>query len=175
MMGMRLVCILAGTIVFVSCGGGAQDDLEQFIAETKSRPSGKIEAIPTYPPYESFIYSATSMRSPFDRPIDIQARVIAARNSNVRPNLTRTPEHLESFDLTSLSMVGTITWGPSLYAMIQDHTGQVHNVLPGNYLGKNHGKILSIDNTKLELMEIVSDGLDGWVERPRVLALVEKD
>lgn len=171
----RVLVVTFLSLGLVACSGGAQDDLEQFISQTKSRPAGKIEAIPSYPPYESFVYSAASMRSPFDRPIDIQARVIALKNSNVRPNLTRTKEHLESFDLTSLSMVGTITWGPNLYAMIEDRTGQVHNVLPGNFLGKNHGKILSIDNTKIELMEIVSDGLDGWVERPRVLALVEKD
>ncbi|MPT42782.1 MAG: hypothetical protein E2599_04395, partial [Klebsiella sp.] len=32
----------------------------------------------------------------------------------------------------------------------------------GDYLGRNHGKILVIDDSKIDVMEIVPDGEGGW-------------
>ncbi|MFT7558196.1 MAG: type IV pilus assembly protein PilP [Flavobacteriales bacterium] len=169
-----LVLLVAFT--FVGCGGdGSHSDLKLYISTVMKTPAGKIDPIPVYPPYESYIYSAASMRSPFDRPIDIKRRVFARTNSDLKPDLNRTKEVLEGFDLNGLSMVGSLDWDGAKYALIKDRSGMVHRVLPSNYIGKNHGKVVEVEATKIELIEIVSDGLDGWVERPRVLALVEKD
>jgi type IV pilus assembly protein PilP len=42
----------------------------------------------------------------------------------------------------------------------------------GNYLGRNHGKIVELTETYLAVVEIVTDGTsDGWVERPRTIEL----
>jgi len=172
---MKLIFISLALVLLVSCGGGEHSDLRNFIDETKARPAGRIEPIPTFPPYETYVYSSASVRSPFDRPIDIQRRVYAKANSNVRPDFNRTKEYLESFDLASLSMVGTLKKGSSLWALVKDPSGGILRVARGNYMGQNHGKVITVDNTKIELIEIVSDGLDGWVERPRLLALSKKD
>jgi len=161
--------------ILTACGGSSNEDLKEYIKMVKAKPAGKIDELPTYPPYETFIYSSAGIRSPFDRPVDIKQRTIAKANSNVRPDFNRTKEYLESFDISALSMVGVVRWDSKLYALIHDNNGGVTRVLPGNYLGKNYGRIVHIDNNKVELIEIVSDGLDGWVERPRVLTLVEKD
>lgn len=172
---MRLILISVFCFSLFACGGSEHADLSAFIEETKARPAGRIEPIPTFPPYESYIYASASLRSPFDRPIDIQRRVYAKANSNIRPDFNRTKEYLESFDLASLAMVGTLKKGASLWALVQDPSGGIFRVSSGNYIGQNHGKVVTVDNTKIELIEIVSDGLDGWVERPRLLALSKKD
>ena len=52
--------------------------------------------------------------------------------------------------------------------------GGVHRVKVGDYLGRNHGKILVIDDSKIDVMEIVPDGEGGWLERPRSLSLKER-
>jgi len=150
-------------------------DLNEFIQITKDKPAGKIEPIPTYPPYENFIYASASLRSPFDKPIDIQQRRFSGTRSDVTPDFNRVKEHLEGFDFASLAMVGTLRKGGSLWALVRDSSGGISRVSPGNYIGKNHGRIIGVDNTKIELIEIVSDGLDGWVERPRLLALANKE
>jgi type IV pilus assembly protein PilP len=172
---MRSVIISFLLLGLLSCGGNDHRDLSEFIAKTKQRPAGRIEPIPTFPPYESYIYSSASLRSPFDRPIDIQRRVYAQANSDVRPDFNRVKEPLESFDLASLSMVGTLKMGGGLWALVEDPSGGILKVASGNYIGQNHGKVVAVDNSKIELIEIVSDGLDGWVERPRLLALSKKD
>jgi len=174
---LKLVAIsVFGLLALQGCGlGGQGDDIENYIQQVKSRPAGTIEPIPAFRPYESFIYGATALRSPFELPVEVERRVFAQSNSNIKPDLDREKEYLESFDFASLSMVGSIKKGGTLWGLVLDGQGVVHWVTTGNFLGKNHGKIISTQETKLELIEIVSDGLKGWVERPRVLALSEKD
>jgi len=71
-----------------------------------------------------------------------------------------------------LNMVGTIQReGDGLYALIKDNKLVIHRVLPGNFMGRNHGKILNITPGKIDLMELVPDGQGGWVERPRTVTL----
>ena len=53
-----------GTILVAGCSGG-QSDLEKWIAESKKKPGGHIEALPEVKPYETFTYNANGMRSPF--------------------------------------------------------------------------------------------------------------
>lgn len=173
---MRIFISLLVVLSLCACtSGGAHSDLKDFISKTKDRPAGKIEPIPTYPPYESFVYASAAKRSPFDKPVDIQQRRYAGKRSDVSPDFNRVKEYLENFDFAGLAMVGTLQKGESLWALVRDPSGGISRVAPGNFLGKNHGRIVAVDGAKIELIEIVSDGLDGWVERPRLLALANKE
>ena len=49
----------------------------------------------------------------------------------------------------------------------------MHKVQPGNYLGQNDGKVTDITTGKISLVEIVPDGLGGYIERPASLALAD--
>ncbi len=149
-------------------------DLRAYIDQTKSRPAGNIEPIPPFRPFEAYIYSAAAKRSPFDRPVEVKRRLMAVSNSNVTPDFNRTREFLEGFDLNSIKMVGNIQKGGVLWALLSDPEGSIHWVKDGNYVGKNHGRIVETAENKIEIIEIVSDGLDGWVERPNVIALSEE-
>ena len=53
---------------FIVLGGCSQDvsDLQAFIAQTKSAHVGSVKPIPSFKPYESFSYSATELRDPFE-------------------------------------------------------------------------------------------------------------
>ena len=175
---MKRVIFYLSTLTFVvGCGFGGQNhqDLRDYIAETKAKPAGKIPDIPSFKPFEAFIYSAASLRSPFDKPLDIQQRVFARATKDIQPDFNRPKEYLERFDFNALSMVGTLEQQATLWALILDDSGGIHRVTVGNYLGKNHGRVIEATQTKLEVIEIVSDGLEGWLERPRVLALTEKE
>ena len=39
-------------------------------------------------------------------------------------------------------------------------------------MGMNQGRIVGISPTQIDLVEIVPDGRDGYVERPRTLVLI---
>jgi type IV pilus assembly protein PilP len=88
-----------------------------------------------------------------------------------RPSTRRNREFLEGFSLDTLKMVGTFKVGNNFYGLVQSKDGLVHKVQPGNYLGQNDGKITEITGSKISLVEIVPDGLGGYIERPASLGL----
>ena len=67
-------------------------------------------------------------------------------------------------------MVGTLKLSGHTFALIQTKDGLVHRVTEGNYLGQAEGKITEIAPSKIVLVEIVPDGLGGYMERPAALA-----
>ncbi len=167
-----LAMILAA---LTACGSSSDHrDLQQYIEDTKARPSGQVEPLPAFQPYRPFSYSAITMRSPFDPPAREEDRRELS-GKQVQPDLNREREYLESFNVANLTMVGTLTKSGQLWALINDGQGGIHAVTQGNYLGKNHGRIVTASRSQLELLEIVADGANGWVERPRIIELKEKE
>lgn len=155
--------------VFVAACSGQMDELQQKVAEIKSRPGERIEPMPEIKPYEAFVYNDGSMRSPF-------VPSAPARNdmaNAVRPDQKRPREFLEQFPLDTMKMVGTLQLQGRNYGLVQGKDGLVHRVLPGNFIGQNDGKIVGIASTKISIIEIVPDGLGGYIERPAALALSE--
>jgi type IV pilus assembly protein PilP len=61
--------------------------------------------------------------------------------------------------------------GGVLFGLVQTKDGLVHRVIVGNYIGQNDGKITGITPSKIDVREIVPDGLGGYIERPTGLAL----
>ena len=51
-------------------------------------------------------------------------------------------EYLERYELDTLSMVGTFSNEESYWALVRDPEGVIHRVPVGNYIGKNHGKVV---------------------------------
>ena len=162
----RIVCAVSlAACVTAGCSGG-QSDLKKWIAETKKRPGGRIQPIPEVKPYETFVYSANTMRSPF-QPLSPNF----ANGAGVRPSVRRNREFLEGFSLDTLKMVGTFKVGKNFYGLVQSKDGLVHKVQPGNYIGQNDGKVTEITGSKISVVEIIPDGLGGYIERPASLAL----
>lgn len=172
---------VAGAGLLLSCAinqgcsfGGDHDDLRTFIAEVKNRPQGAIEPLPPLRTYDAYIYNVTAMRSPFDQPVDTK-QIVKQGDPKVQPDWGREREYLESYSIDSLTMVGTLNKEGRSWALVKDREGGINRVTVGNYLGKDHGKIISTSATQIDLIEIVSDGLGGWLQRPRTLKLSEKE
>ena len=151
-----------------ACGGGS-DDLDVYINQIKARPGGRIEPLPEITPYETFNYIADrqGIRSPF-RPDTPQA---AGGGSGPRPDVERSREYLESFPLDTLGMVGTLHIDETMYGLVQTTDGLIHRVIPGNYIGQNDGRITEISESEIELVEIISDGIGGYIERDAAVGL----
>lgn len=169
------VCL---TSLLTACSqGGGFSDLDQFMAEARSKPRGHVEPLPEFKAYEAFTYSASDRRSPFEVPIEVQLTMVDEKpQSDIEPDLDRPKEVLENFQLTELHMVGTLRradGGGDLFALIKDNTGGIHRVHRGNYMGQNYGRVVGVNETRIELVEIVPNGRGGWVERPRSLSLDE--
>ncbi|MCH8532257.1 MAG: pilus assembly protein PilP [Saccharospirillum sp.] len=173
---MRVLIVVPLLIGLVGCV--QQDplvDLRDFVAEMDSRPSGSIPPPPEFAAYELVSYTVSGKRSPFEVPrsLEVQEEEAAQVQSNVRPDENRVPEYLENFRIENLAMVGTLAGldADVLWALVRDANGEIHRVRPGNFLGRNHGRIIGISETQIEMIEIVPSGQDIWVERPRAIVL----
>jgi type IV pilus assembly protein PilP len=157
-----------GYVLLAGCSS-ADDDLNNFIQETKREPGGRVEPLPEIKPYETFVYADSEMRSPF-MPSTPGA---GAGLAGVRPDQKRNREFLEQFSLDTLKMVGTLRLGGGMFGLVQTKDGLVHRVAVGEHMGQAEGKITEISPSKISLIEIVPDSLGGYMERPAALALNE--
>ena len=167
-----LLAILSVGVLVSACARANFADLDEFMASKRDRPGGVIAPIPTFKAYEAFAYSATTLRSPFDRPVEVREIAQLQAIIAIKPDESRAKEFLEQFTFDSLSMVGTLERDGVSWTLIGDPQGGVHRVKVGNFLGRHHGKIVEMTETYVAVVEIVSDGTkDGWVERPRTIKL----
>ena len=161
---MLTVAGIAATLGLAGCGDGL-DGLRVDIEKAKQRPGGRIQPLPEVRPYVSHEYQMLDRRSPF-------LQSLAGENpAGPRPDVQRPREYLEQFPLDTLKMVGTLRLGGGNYALVQTKDGLIHRVLPGNHLGQNDGRVMAVSDAKITLVEIVPDGLGGYLERPAALAL----
>ena len=175
---INALALLALTGVLAGCSGSSEfSDLKSFVEDVKAQPKGAIDPLPEFQQNESFQYSAAGLRAPFSRPIEVKLMKYQQGKSlvDIKPDENRVKEFLEGFSIDGLKMVGTIALGEGkLWALVDDMQGSVHRVRPGNYLGRNHGKVLGVDIGQLDVVEIVPDGHGGWLERPRTLKLQDE-
>ena len=165
---IRFTLIAVAVLSLSACSSG-MEQLQQQVAEIKARPGEPIEPLPEIKPYEAFAYNAASLRSPFVPTPPARSDVA----NGVRPDVKRPREFLEQFPLDTMRMVGTLQLLGRNYGLVQGKDGLVHRVLPGNFVGQNDGRIVGISPTKITIVEIVPDGLGGYIERPAALALTE--
>ena len=170
---IRLLSLILTTAFGVVACSSDMDDLDAYINEIKARPGGVIEPLPEIKPYEVFAYQADldGLRSPFVP--DTPATLAGSGRGGTHPDPDRSREFLERYPLDTMRMVGTLQLGNTNYGLIQDSDGLVHRVVPGNYLGQNDGRIISISESSIELIEIIPDGIGGYIEREAGIGLTD--
>ncbi|NVK00007.1 MAG: pilus assembly protein PilP [Oceanospirillaceae bacterium] len=152
-------------------------DLRQFVADKSAQPGGRIEPLPEFKPYESFVYEGSSLRDPFVPLVMLseETSVPMDGQTELQPDDERIKEYLEEFPVDQLAMVGTITAleNGELISLVRDTNGEVHQVVVGNHMGLDFGEVIAIDERSMKLEEIVSNGRGGWMKRPRTVNLPE--
>lgn len=143
---------------------------EQAMNEIRNSPSQPIEPPPKAELVDDFVYSASMLRSPFLPPSLVSVQGPDTPLDGVRPDITRTKEPLEQYELSQLTFRGMlISPEGQQYALIQRPDGSVASVKVGDYMGLNDGRIVEITPTQINLIEIVPDSRAGFTERPQSL------
>jgi len=180
---LKRILITFCCLLIASCVSKDMSDLENYTQEVLARPGGRIDPLPPIKPYERYLYQAggLSLRDPFNSfveqsedkqeitPVDDPQQKLFATEI-----LTHNQEDLENYELDSLRMVGVLEDKKVFWGIVQDVKGVVHRVQVGNYLGRNFGKILDIQEDRIDLREIIKDSEGRWEEREATLALYEE-
>jgi type IV pilus assembly protein PilP len=172
-----LLGILVSALALSGCADQRMDDLERYVNEVLQRKGSKIQELPPLEPYEVYTYASAKERDPFEpfyKPEETATQATAtAAASGPRPDTSRNREELEQYALDSLRMMGTLELNDGLWGIVRSPDGTIHRVKLGNYMGRNHGKIVAIAEDRIELNEIIPNGQNGWQERTAALALFE--
>lgn len=172
----RKALVISLSVFGIAACSNDMSDLKEFVKSEKEAKRTTVSPPPEVVPHETFRYQANALRSPFAQILfghskAAQTKQRTAKGNGLRPDDNRHKEVLETYPLDSLSMVGTLQQNAGTWALIKGGDGTIHRVHAGNYLGQNHGKVIRVTESKVELLEIVPDGLGDWMERPASLAL----
>ena len=159
------------TVLLAACSDNGMNDLRQFVEEAKQK-QGRVEPLPQFKPVGTFAYDASVLRDPFGS-ASTNPRLAAGDKSvaGLVPDANRHKEVLESFPLDTLRMLGTFEFKETKWGLVKAPDGIVYRIKPGNHLGQNFGKVQAVQDKKITLVEIVPDGLGGWLERDAYLAI----
>lgn len=160
--------LLALAALLLAGCGRSTADLEAWVAEVKARPAPPLPALPPLKTFPAIEYTADGLRDPFSAPVGSRDA------AGPRPDPNRRKEALEAFPLDALEMVGTIGTGSSQIALVLAPDKVTYRVRVGNYLGQNDGRVVAVGADRIDMVELVSDGAGGWIERQASLALDEK-
>ena len=166
--------LLLATAVFLSGCTRGMSDLRGWVAQEKAKKGAPIQPLPVIKTFETFTYADQDQRDPFSPSTTELQPDGGSAASGPRPDANRARQPLEMFALDSLKMVGTVGASGSTQALIKDPGGVIHRVRAGEYLGQNYGHVTVVSDDHIELVEMVSNGSGGWMERPASIALGEK-
>ncbi|MDH4188893.1 MAG: pilus assembly protein PilP [Betaproteobacteria bacterium] len=160
-------------LLVAACDQDQHRNLRRELDELTKDLRGKVEPLQPLKPYEPVPYQAEGEVDPF-RPDRVNvAKVAPAPVLGRTPNLDRPKEPLESFSLESIQMVGAIVRpNQDTYGLVKAGPN-LYRVKKGNYMGQNYGVITGIEETQINLKELVQDSGGEWVERVGALMLQE--
>lgn len=161
-------CGIVAVFLLLSACGSSDGELREWVAQQKLRKGPALDPIPVPKTFETFEYREDGRRDPFG-PSAADEQAIASEGP--RPDENRPREALEGFPLDGLKMMGTLGGGRTMIGLVKDPDGVIHRVQPGNFLGQNYGRITKLDEDHIDLVELVSNGEGGWIERSVSIAL----
>ncbi|MFD2191228.1 pilus assembly protein PilP [Pistricoccus aurantiacus] len=171
---IRRLSVLLAALTLAGCTETDFSSLERKLVELRAVPgSFELEPLPEVPTYVATSYEQGDRRSPFKAPMP-ESEPVAQDTSDLKPDLSRPKEPLEAFKLESLDLVGTLMVSGQTFALVRAPDGEVHRLRQGDYLGTDFGRVIDITDTAVQLMEVVTNGGNGWVERTRRLTFEEQ-
>ena len=178
----KLILVLI-TILLTACGEGEMSDLKKTVDEMKARKNNDVSPLPEFKHIPSYFYEVGNLRDPFipfmeaqGPSVSIPGQIPGTEETTKgmvcpRPDPNRVRAGLELMPIDSLKMVGTLEDGKVVWGLVVASYGTIYRVQPGDYLGQNSGKVVNVDDNKIELIELIPDKQGCWTETLTTLAL----
>jgi type IV pilus assembly protein PilP len=174
MMWIKALGSLALLLTLVACSDNGVSELKVWMDQVKKETQVRVKPIAEPKLFVPISYANGGLIDPFDagKLMVVFARLKAANDGGLKPDFDRPKEALEGYPLETMKMVGTFDNRKSFQALIQVGKAVFPATL-GAYIGQNFGKIVSITDTKIDIVETVQDATGEWTERKASLELQE--
>ena len=127
-------------------GGGAATPGTVASRGAPAAPSGNLGGIDA-----NFVYDETGKRDPFRSFLMERAERLALEAQVRGP--------LEQFDLSQLSLEGVVWQTGNARALVADPSGETYIIAEGARIGKNDGRVISIEDNMVRVKETYVDYL----------------
>ncbi len=164
-MNTRLLTTLAMCALLGGCSGtGSMANLQQFVATADAGYRPPVKPVPKIAAPHVVAFDMHHFIDPFE-PFSMR---LARRGPN--PNLHVPKGPLQRYPLDALRVVGTLSTGHKLWALITTPHGATHRAQVGTDVGEHYGTIVRITPKKIYIVETVA-GPTGWVKQPATLEI----
>jgi len=172
-----LRCLLALVLasLLCACGYTNEQDLRAFLDAERAGLRPVSKAINPPSPFEAVLYDGDTKPDPFSKQAyvhSIQGLAKASKPNLSTPELSRAKEPLEAISLDAIALVGVISKEGRSVALVRAE-GKLYQLRPGNYLGRNFGKVTKVEDMRVSIREIVQDEIGEWSVRSTILKLQE--
>ena len=162
-----------GWLGLTGCSG-SEDELQAWTEQQRREVKFGLQALPAPSRFEPHPYEAQSSPDPFDAHRLMSAMKLEAVQVSPRlaAELNRRREPLEAYELETMAMAGTLLRQGRAVALVSVDR-MLYQVRVGDYMGQNNGRVVKIEEGKIELREVVQDASGEWVERAASLQTQE--
>ena len=156
--------MLAGVLACAACGGSPPPPPRRPAPPPAAAKPAEDDAAPAVPT-TMYVYSPIGKRDPFqnvfgnreDQPVRVEGRK---------------PTPLQRWSLDQLRLSLTVTGTSSPMAMLEDPENRGWPVRLGDFVGKNWGKVTSIQRDQIVVTETITDHSTGRVYPQNIKILV---
>lgn len=166
-------------ILVIGCGilaagcENVQEDVQKWMNAQSVDMRGAVKPLPEIKIFPVVDYLAVNDLEPFNVARIEPSKPEKRRIDDPRLDPDRQREPLEAYPLESLRMVGVLGKNKSINALIQADKA-LYQVRVGNFVGRDYGKVIAINQDSLELQELIEDLNEGWIERVTTVQLQER-
>lgn len=162
----------------LGCGSSGEDELREWMANERAQAKPRITPLTEPKQFKPEAYVVDAAIEPFNpmkltQALRRESTQVASNAALIAPEMARRKEPLEAFPLDVMAMVGSLNKASKPTALLKVDN-LLYQVQVGNYLGQNYGRITSINETTIQLREIVQDPTGDWIERTTSLELQEE-
>ncbi len=177
MKALKSSLMLACIAVLMGCVASGEDEVRQWISEERAQAKSRVTPITEPKQFKPEAYTADAQLEPFN-PLKLTQALrrdsaqLASNAALIAPEMARRKEPLEAYPLDTIKMVGSLQKKGQPAALVTADK-LLYQVAVGQYLGQSYGRITSINETAIQLREIVQDATGDWIERTTSLELQE--
>lgn len=168
------ICMICVTFSLAACGDSGLGELQDWMSQVKKEANVRVTPLTEPKVFIPVAYSGKELIDPFDpsKLLVVFARMKAENDNGLKPDFDRPKEALEGYALDGMKMVGSFDNRKNLQGLVQVGKA-VFPVVVGGYIGQNFGRVISINEARIDLVEVVQDAAGEWTERKASLELQE--
>jgi type IV pilus assembly protein PilP len=158
------------TTQLAGCGDRDEQEVRQWMKEVDATTRATVKPLPEPKTFVPFAYASAGQPDPFN-PNKLLTELAKARpGGGTAPDTGRRKEYLEGFPLDTMKMVGMLSKGGTVFALLQIDRS-VYQVSAGQRLGQNYGLVTSVTENGVNVKETVQDASGEWTSRMSKLEL----